>query len=297
MNKVVIFTDSTSDLTKEILEERNIKIIPFTVTIGAKSYTDGEDINTKELIEICDATKEIPKTAMPSIALFEERMMPYINDGYDVLYVGIGKELSGSYNNLSQVEKIFPVDRFIYYDGMNLSSATGLQVLNACDLRDQGKSAKEIKENLEKRAPNFFSNFTVFSLDYLKKGGRVSSFKAFIGSILRVKPILGVRGGFLTVRESVFGNFKKGLDFQLNEIEWHFKNNNLLLDYITITHVHSEEAAAYMKEELAKRGIVPKHLYDTIAGCTIASHCGAKTIGVLYEVKDSSLDYLKAIKK
>ena len=293
MNKVVIFTDSTSDLTNEIIKDRAIEIIPFSVSIGDRNYLDGVDINTKELLNICDTTHQIPKTSMPSIALFEEKMRPFIDNDYDIFYVGIGKELSGNYKNLAQVAKLFPENRFFYYDGMNLSSATGIQVLVATDLRDKGLSAKEIKEELEKRAPNFFSNFTVFSLDYLKKGGRVSSFKAFFGTILRAKPILGVRDGLLTVRTTVMGNLKKGLDYQLDEIEWHFKQNNLMLDYITITHVHSEEAAAYLKEELNKRGIKPKYLYDTIAGCTIASHCGAKTIGILYEVKDKTLDYLK----
>lgn len=293
MNKVAIFTDSTADLGNELYEKRKINFIPFSVAIDGKDFRDSENINSVKLFELVKKTKSLPKTAAASPDYYLSKITPFIEKGYDIFFVGIGKELSTAYNNvLKKVNEMLPVNRFYYIDGMNLSSATGLLLLNACDLRDSGKSAKEIAEILAPRAKNVFSNFSVFTYDYLKKGGRVTHTKAFFATLLKIKPILGVRNGLLKVRKLSRGKFLKSLDFQIDELEYHYKKNNVITKYLMITHAVSE-AVPYILAELKKRNIKFDNILETPAGAVIASHCGPGTIGILYEVKNNKISFLE----
>lgn len=291
VNKTVIVTDSCSDLSKEIYKARGIYVVPFCVIFDGTLYYDGVDVDGAKIFEMVSQKNTLPTTASPSPKIYYDIIKPLYDEGCDIVFIGIGKNVSGGYTIINSLREEF-TKRFYVIDSANLSSAIGLQILDACDLRDQGKSGQEIYDTLSKTALNVFSNFSVYQLDYLKKGGRVSSFKSFIGSILRVKPVLGMHDGLLKVRQTVLGNFTKAMNFQLNELEFHYKHNNLEQKYLIITHAHHDEGAQYIRDELKRRGIVFETIYDTYAGATISSHCGPKTLGIIYRVKDHSLEFL-----
>ncbi len=291
MNKVAIFTDSCADLSPELYKERNIHVIPFFVSLNGEEYLDGVNMNAVDLLTKSKELNVMPQTAAPSPHYFKEHIEPLINEGYDCVYVGIGKELSQAYKNITQVEELLEKGRFYHFDSMNISSAIGIQALKACDLRDQGFSAKEIVEKLAPLSNNMHLDFTVLSLDYLKKGGRVSSFKAFVGTFLRAKPIMVVRNGHIKAKKTVLGKYDKAYNYIVDSLEYHYKNNNLDLNYLTISHTGNPEGAKYLEEKIKALNIPFKNFYITPMGCTIAAHSGLKTIGIVYEVYDGTKEF------
>ena len=196
-NKVLILTDSTADLPQHLIESRDIKVIPLYIHLGEKELLDGIDITADEMFEWINANGVLPQTATVSPFNFEEFLRPYINDGYDVFYSGIGGLLSGTGRNFLLAAEEFPKERIYYLDSGNLSSGIAIIILKACDLRDKGYSAKEIYEELKDLPPRVHSQFVIRTLDYMRKGGRATGFQALMGAALKIRPVLRVRDGKL----------------------------------------------------------------------------------------------------
>lgn len=283
MNKVVILTDSTADLGKELLDSYQIESIPLFVLFGEESFRDGIDITTKELYERVEKTGILPKTSAVSPGSFFAFLEPKIKAGYDVLYMGIGSKFSATFQSALLAQSELPENRFFIVDSKNLSSGTGLLLLKAKDLRDKGLSAKEIKTEIEKLVPRVRSQFAIQTLDYLHKGGRASGTAKLFGTLLRIKPIIQVRNGEMSVYKKPIGKMSRALDIMLDD--FFAEKDKLDLEYVMITHSEANRHAKYMKEKINSK-VKVKHLLETYAGCVISSHCGSGTIGVLYLVKE-----------
>ncbi len=284
MKRVLILTDSTADLSSEIREERMIHSLPLLVQFGEDSYRDGIDLTTKELYDIVNEKKEIPKTAAISPGQFLAFFEQYLAEGYEILYTGIGGDISGTFQSAMIAKSSLESDDIYLIDSRNLSSGIGLLVLKACDLRDQGLSAKDIKIQLERLVPRVRSQFAIKTLDYLHKGGRASGTAKLIGGILGIKPIIQVRRGKLEVYKKPVGKMTRALDIMLKDFFNEAQLKNLDLDYVMITHSLADKQALYMIDQI-KSKVSPKHLMENYAGCVISSHCGPGTIGILYIVR------------
>jgi len=282
MNKVAIITDSTCDLSKEIIESRNIKVLPLYVRFGEDIYRDGIDITTDRLYELVEQKNEIPKTSAVSPGDFIEAFEPLIKDGYDIIYTGIGSSLSGTFQSAHIASLEFPENRIFLVDSKNLSTGIGLLVLKACDLRDQGLSASDIKDRLLEIVPKVRSQFAVKTLDYLHKGGRASGTAKLLGTMLRIKPIIQVRDGKMDVYTKTMGKMSRALDVMLTD--YINLGEQIDLDYVMITHSQAGKHVDYMSE-IVNQKLKPNKLFVTEAGCVISSHCGPGTIGILYIVK------------
>lgn len=282
MNKVAIITDSTCDLSKEIIESRNIKVLPLYVRFGEDTYRDGIDITTDRLYELVEQKNEIPKTSAVSPGDFIEAFEPLIKDGYDIIYTGIGSSLSGTFQSAHIASLEFPENRIYLVDSKNLSTGIGLLVLKACDLRDRGLSASDIKDRLLEIVPKVRSQFAVKTLDYLHKGGRASGTAKLLGTMLRIKPIIQVRDGKMDVYTKTMGKMSRALDVMLTD--YINLGEQIDLDYVMITHSQAGKHVDYMSE-IVNQKLKPNKLFVTEAGCVISSHCGPGTIGILYIVK------------
>ncbi len=283
MNKVKIITDSTNDLTKEIIEKLDILVLPLYVTFGEDSYLDGIDITVNELYPEVEKRGYLPKTAALSIPLLIETFEKYINEGYDIIYAGIGKELSRTYQNAIMAAEEVNQDRIFIVDSMNLSTGTSLLLLKACKDRDNGLSASEIAENMKKNAKLVLSQFAIETMEYLHKGGRCGGVAMIVGSALSIKPIIAVRDGKLSVIKKPMGKMKRALDVMIQQIV--ADKDRLDTDHIIITHSLAYESCDYIKTKLEAEfpGV---DIICTVAGCVISSHCGKGTIGILYMVKE-----------
>ncbi len=282
MNKVIIMTDSTCDLTKSLIESRGIHVAPLYVNFGDLSYRDGVDLTTEELYAKVDELGFLPKSAAVSPGDFVNEFTPFIEQGFDIVCITIGSKLSGTYQSALIAKDMVDESRIHVVDSNNLSSGVGLVVLKGCDLRDQGLSALDIKNQLDEITPRVRSQFAIQTMDYLYKGGRCSALSAFLGGVLAIKPIIQVNDGKLDVYKKAIGKMTRALDYMLEDYAALY--DKIDPDYVMITHSLADKSAVYMKEKVAEIGM-PKNLYETFAGCVISTHCGKGTIGILYILK------------
>ncbi len=279
---VKILVDSTQDLTPELLKKLDVEVVPLYVNFGDESFKDGIDITTKKLYEEVEKRKMLPKTAAVTVGDFIEVFTKYVNEGYEVVFTGISKEMSSTYSNAVVAAKEVNPEKIFIADSKNLSTGIGLLVLKACKDRDNGLSAKQIKENIEKNASKVLSQFAIERMDYLYKGGRCSSIALIAGTILKIKPIIQVRGGKMSVQQKPIGKIERALDRMLDQI---IKDKDRLdLDHILVTHAEAQESRDYLLPKL-KEHFPGVDIIVTEAGCVISSHCGKGTIGILYMVK------------
>lgn len=283
MNPVKIITDSTADLSQELISEFDLSVLPLYVNFGEESYRDGVDINTEKLYELVEAKNELPKTAAVSPGDFFEEFNKWITKGYDIVYIGIGSKLSGTNRNAHIAALEFEPGRVHIVDSKNLSSGIALLVLKAKDLKEAGKSALEIKEAIDLLVPKVRSQFAIRVLDYLHKGGRASGTAALVGKVLRIRPIIHVVDGELLVYKKPMGTMKKAIEIMLNDYVNH--GENIDLDYVMVTHSLAPIQEEYMSD-FVNDNLKPKNLIISSAGCVISSHCGSGTIGILYIVKE-----------
>ncbi len=283
MNKVKIITDSTCDLGSEILKELDVDSVALYVNFGEETYLDGQNITTEDLYRLVEEKGELPKTAAVSIATLMDVFQKWVDLGYDVVYTGIGRRLSRTYENAVMAADEVSSDRVFVVDSMNLSTGIGLQVFKACKYRDEGLDAKTIAEKLENDRKNVRAQFAIETMDYLYKGGRCSGMAKIFGTFLKIKPIIAVIEGKLEVVNKPRGKMKVALDWQIEQLVNDLPK--LDLDRVIVTHSLGFEYNDYVVARLKE--IIPNvPIVSTVAGCVISSHCGRGTIGVLYMVTE-----------
>lgn len=281
MYKVKIFADSTCDLSGQMLAENEISVVPLYITFDGLSYKDGVDMDTAGLYSKVDELGVLPKTAAPTPADFKNAFAPYIDEGYDIIYIGLSSQLSSTMQNAFLAAQELPEGRVKLVDSLNLSTGIGILVMKAADLKREGLSADEIAEAIRHLVPKVRTAFTIDTFEYLQKGGRCTAIQGIVGYMLKIKPVTKVADGRITLYDKVRGR-KKALSALLQEI----CNDKAALDAgrIFVTHSFADEDALYLKEELG-REFPGAGVLETNAGCVISSHCGRNTIGIIYLVK------------
>ena len=284
MNKVKIITDSTCDLSKEIIESRDIEVLPLYVNFTDESYKDGVNISTEELYKLVEKKDELPKTAAIDIVALTDCFKKYLDLGYDIIFTGISRQLSRTYENAIMARDELGADNIYIVDSKNLSTGIGLTVLMACDYRDKGLSAKEIVDEMEVVTDKVKAQFAIETMDYLHKGGRCSSLAKIFGTLLKIKPIIFVREGKMSVGMKPIGKMKVALDKMINMFLEDYKAGNVVKTRVFITHSIAIESEKYIREKLESE-VKDMEIITTVAGCVISSHCGPGTIGILYITK------------
>jgi DegV family protein with EDD domain len=282
MNKVVIIVDSTCDLPKDVIESNKIEIVPLTVNFPDETYYDGIDITTPELYKMVSEKGILPKTAAITLGEIYNIFEKWIDAGYDIIYTGISSHMSKSYENAVMMSKEFADGRIEVVDSGNLSTGIGLLVLKACKWRDEGKDVHEIARLMRETVPHVRSQFIVDTMEYLHKGGRCSSVAKLFGTILKIKPLIVVREGKMSVGGKPRGKIEACLDKLVEMVE--LDKDNIDLDTVFVTHSEADESCAYLSEKV-KEVLPEANLMTSRAGCIISTHCGPGTIGVLYILK------------
>ena len=283
MSKIKIVVDSTVDLSEELYKKYDMDIIPLNVIFDEKVYEDGVSINRDQLYAEVAKTKKLPSTAAPGPQAFEQIFRKWVDQGYDVIYVGIGSTLSTAFQSANIAASMIDGGHIYLVDSKNLSSASGLLAMKAAKLAKEGKEPKEICAILEKDVPNVVAQFSVETLTYLHKGGRCSGTAKVLGHLLHIRPHILVKDGKLIVYKKPRGTMKVAIDGQVEELKKALPN--VQMDNIMITDSGaSDEIRNYFVKEVSKL-VDPKIIRTTPAGCVIASHCGPGTIGLLF-IKD-----------
>lgn len=281
MNRVGIITDSTSDLTKEMYEKYNIEVLPLYVILNGKTYQDGVDITMEEMYKIVDECGQLPKSSNVPPAMFEKYFTEYLEKYDQIFYIGISGSLSATYQNAKIAAESFEKGKVYVADSKNLSSGIGLLLLKACKFRDEGSNAEEICKKVEELVPYVRTQFAINTLKYMHMGGRCSGVSKIFGTMLKLKPIIKVvDGGMIVAKKPIGYNraLNTLLDMALNDLP------KMDLDHIFITHCLGKEDEIYLRSELNKH-IDNNVILESCAGGVIATHCGPRTIGILYIVK------------
>ena len=280
-----IITDSTCDLSKELIEKYNIRVIPLHVSFPGDDteYLDGVNINSEQLYDLATKLNVLPKTGAVNVVEFIKVFEEELAKGNEIFYVGIGSGLSSTYNNACIVREQFPDSKIVVLDGQNLSTGTGLIVIKAARLVKEGKSLEEIKEICEKAVPLVSAKFCIDRLDYLYKGGRCSGMAMIAAHALKIHPVAKVINNKLVVYKKPRGKYENAVEVQIDEFMHDLDNIDKSCVFIT----HSGRMGGIEKQIYDKISpyLDKENLFITEAGCTISSHCGPKTIGILYILK------------
>lgn len=278
---IKILTDSACDLPKDIIKKYNIEVLPLSVHLGEKDYLDGENIKSEELY--CNMRKgSVYKTSQVPPSKFKEAFLRYAEKNETCIYIGFSSGLSGTFQSATiakeEVLEIYPNFDVYLIDTKCASIGFGLVVCKACEMIEEGKTKKEILEAIEFYAKHMEHIFTVESLEYLFRGGRVSRTSALIGGLLDIKPILNVEDGKLIPIEKVRGR-KKSLKRILDIVGE--RGIDLPNQIIGISHGDCLEEAEKFKEMIEEKYGCKNFLINSV-GSVIGAHSGPGTIAVFF---------------
>ncbi len=281
MHSIRIFTDSTADLTPELLAANHVTVVPLVVQFGQESYRDGVEIDTRQLFAKVAETGQLPKTGSPSPAAFQEAFTRATAAGSQALFIGISTRFSSTVQNAQIAASLFPEGQVRVFDSANLCNGIGLLVLLACDLVRAGHSLDQVVAELERARPLVRSAFRIDTLDYLYKGGRCSGVTALVGGLLSIKPVIAVEDGGMVVATKLRGHRQKGLDWMLERFAADAAAGRVQTDRVFVAYTDVPEDAHYMADAIQR--ILPGvQILEATAGSVISSHCGPGTSGLFY---------------
>lgn len=276
MKKIAISLDSACDLSKELIEKYDFKVIPFGVNLGDKFFYDGE-ITPEEIFEYADNNKTLPKTNAVNEEAFKEHFAKILNDYDAIIHFDISSEMSSAYQNAVNASKNF---KNVYVvDSRTLSTAISLEAIDAKKLTETMDDPAKIVELVKKRIPAVQASFIIERLDYLYKGGRCSGLALLGANLLKIRPEIEVLNGNMKNTEKFRGKMADCVTkYCRATLE---KYNHPDKSVIFITHsVADKELVDAAKAVVSEYGF--ENVYETTAGCTVSSHCGKNTLGILY---------------
>lgn len=275
---VVITADSTCDLSPELLSRYNIKTLPLTILLGEESFLDGTHFTPTDMYSRYRKDGTLPKTAAPSLQQINEFFIPILNAGYEIVHLDISCELSSTFNNARIVSQEH--EGVYVVDSRMLSTGVGLLAIEGAECRDKGMCAAEIAAHLESLTAKVDTSFVLDTLEYMWKGGRCSGVAALGANLLHLKPGLEMKDGKLGVYKKFRGNINSVYRQYITE---RLTGKKVRPGHVFITESGEIEQSVIDELEALVRELIPvQEIHHTIAGCTVSSHCGPKTLGVLF---------------
>lgn len=278
MQKVIIAGDSTTDLTPELIKRYGIKVLPLGVSLGDKMYTDGVDIHPNMIYAHYEQTKELPKTSAINSVQCAEFFKENTADGSAMVFFTISSEMSCTYANARSAAEDF--DNVYVVDTRSLSTGGGLLVLAAADMAESGMSAEEIAKECEKLTDKVAASFVVDDLTFLHKGGRCSALAAIGANLVHIKPCIGVSGGKMSVVKKYRGSFGAVLKKYTAELIDDEAGSDM--GRVLVTHAGCDDALVNQCVSQLKDALPATDIMVARAGCTVSSHCGKNTLGIIF---------------
>lgn len=276
--RIKILSDSTCDLSQELLEKNDITIIPLTVIKDGKPHSDGIDITTAEIFDHVASGGDLCSTAAINMDTYQQWFQRYVNEYDAVVHINIGSGFSCSHQNALLAAEDFDNVRVI--DSCNLSTGQGLVVLKACELAKSCDNIDELKDKLDAFTGRVESSFLLDRLDYMVKGGRCSTAAALGANLLNLKPCIEVKGGKMAVVKKYRGNYAKCLaSYVKDRLN---ARDDIEKDTLFVTRTPVSDSCLEAVSNAVKEYADFKNIYWTQAGCTISCHCGPGTLGVLF---------------
>ncbi|MGN1003766.1 MAG: DegV family protein [Oscillospiraceae bacterium] len=275
---IKITADSTCDLTPELLERYDVELIPLSVVLGDTALKDGLEITPDDIFRHVEATGSLPSTTAVSVGEYQECFARLSAQYEAVIHIDISAEFSSCHQNACIAAEEF--DNVYVVDSRNLSTGHGHVVVEAALAAQRGMSAAEIVSYLNDLVNRVEASFLLDQLDYMVKGGRCSAVTMLGANLLKLKPCIEVMAGKMGVVKKYRGSFEKCL---LAYVKDRLENReDLLYDRIFITYSSAAPETVQAVREAICQYAPFTEILETRAGCTVTSHCGPNTLGILF---------------
>lgn len=275
--KIIVSVDSTNDLSPEIVAKYGIKVVPLAVNVGDKTYRDMVDITPDDIYAHVDGGGDLPKTSAVNMDEYRELFEKWLKEADAVIHINISSEMSSCHQNARLAAEginAFPVD------SRNLSTGSALLTLRACEMAAEGMEPQAIVDELNALVSKVDASFLAGRLDYLHKGGRCSAVAMLGANLLKLRPCIEVHNGAMGVGKKYRGPFVRCLESYVKDRLGGAEDIDTRRIFITHSGVDEKVIEAVRK---AVEGCMSfDEILVTRAGCTISSHCGDSTLGILY---------------
>lgn len=278
MKKVAIITDSSAYLPEEIVNELNLHVVPLTLHWEDESYRDGEDIRAEEFYARLEKADTIPTTSQTTVGEFERLFKDLLEKEFAVFAILISSGISGTYDSAIQAQSTFPGEPIEVMDSRLVSMALGFMVMTVARAAKKGASLSECRALAQEVYPKIGVYFTVDTLKYLNKGGRINTAKRLVGSALNIKPIMEIRDGKIELVESVRSRKKavrRMLDLVARDIDGR--------EPVKLSTFHAaapEDNQALMAEAVERFN--PVETVTTYVSPVIGAHTGPGTLSIAF---------------
>lgn len=275
---VVITSDSTCDLSKDLIERYDIKTIPLTITLGEESFLDGQGFTPLDMYARYRKDGTLPKTSAPGVQEFQDFFSQFTDQGYSIVHLDISSDLSNTYNAAclaaDELQDVYVVDSRM------LSTGVGLLAIEAAECRDRGIDAPGIAEHIRGMTDKVQTSFVLDTLEYMWKGGRCSGVAALGANLLHLKPGLEMKDGKL----GVYKKYRGGTNAVYKQyVKERLEGRKVRPGHVFITESGEIDPGVLEEIDSLVRATIPvKEIHHTMAGCTISTHCGPKCLGILF---------------
>lgn len=278
---VKIISDSTCDLSPELIAKYDIDILPLHILLGEDEYEDGKNITPEQIYSWSDENKTTPKTSAPALTDAIELFKPYIDEGREIVCFSISSSMSTSVNVMRiAAEELEAEDRITVIDSANLSTGIGLLVIEAAIMAQNNHTVEEIVSAIEALKPNVRASFVVDTLTYLYRGGRCNAVSAMAGGVLKLHPKIVVENGAMNASKKYRGKINSAIMTYVKDMEDDLKAARP--DRVFITHSGCDRTIVEEVHSYLENLGVFSEILETRAGGVISSHCGPGTLGVLF---------------
>ena len=276
MNDIKIICDTMNDVPQDIVDKYDIDVLPATIIFNEKEYKAGVDLSGDEFYKMLKNSKDMPKTSQITYATFIEVFNKYIDEGKIVLYLAGSSAGSGTYQSAMLAKS--DVEGPVYiFDTYSLSIGGGMLIKEAAIMAKEGKPIEDIILKLEELKDKVHVYFSVDSLDYLHKGGRISGTKAAVGTLLNIKPILKIEDGLVKQKSQVRGSKKiipALMDKLIEEVNGDFSEIDVYVGYGYDLELRDQFV------EKVKEKLNPRNVYTIQIGACVACHSGPDVLGL-----------------
>lgn len=278
---VKIISDSTCDLSPELIAKYDIDILPLHILLGEDEYEDGKNITPEQIYSWSDENKTTPKTSAPALTDAIELFKQYIDEGREIVCFSISSSMSTSGNVMRiAAEELEAEDCITVIDSANLSTGIGLLVIEAAIMAQNNHTVEEIVSAIEALKPNVRASFVVDTLTYLYRGGRCNAVSAMAGGVLKLHPKIVVENGAMNASKKYRGKINSAIMTYVKDMEDDLKAARP--DRVFITHSGCDRTIVEEVHSYLENLGVFSEILETRAGGVISSHCGPGTLGVLF---------------
>lgn len=276
--QVVIVSDSTAYLPQDIIDRYGIRVAPLVVIWGDETYRDGVDIYPNEFYKRLQTAKVMPSTSQVLIEDFRVLFTQLLNENYDILTIVISQKLSGTMNSALQAAEGLPQDRIRIMDSETTSMAMGFQLIMAARAAEEGKDLDTCLKVAEETREKTGVVFAVDTLEFLHRGGRIGGAARFLGTVLKLKPILEIRDGKVDAIEKVRTK-KNAMERLIQIVEERTAGKSPIR--LAGLHANAPEDARALLEEATSRMEVVETIFGEVSP-VIGTHTGPGTVGIAY---------------